>query len=242
MPKAGSSSFAHRKDTPLLALKNVQKIYRMGDELVHALKGIDLTIKREEFTAIVGQSGSGKSTLLHLVGALDTPTHGTIHLDGHDIARLSDDELAKLRGRKIGFVFQSFNLVPTLSAKENVELPLVFAGVGPEERSARAIKMLERVGLGNRVDFRPTQLSGGQQQRVAIARALVSEPEMVLADEPTGNLDSRLGEEIIALLRSLHEEGRTLVIVTHDLALARRAKRRVVLKDGQIDRIEESSS
>ena len=220
----------------LLELVDVTKSYRMGGADVEALRGVSVTIGRGEYVAVIGPSGSGKSTLLHLAGCLDRPTRGRCLLDGTAIGELSDEELSRLRNRKIGFVFQAFHLIPQLSVQENVEVPLVYAGIAAERRSALAREVIEQVGLGRRRDHRPSELSGGECQRAAIARALVVDPELVLADEPTGNLDRRTGEEITALLEALHARGVTLVIVTHDASRARRAERVIQMQDGRIER------
>lgn len=222
-------------DNAIIELRDVKKIYKLGVVEVPALAGITLKIKRGEFVAITGPSGSGKSTLMNMVGSLDLPSSGKIILDGIDITHLSESSLAQLRGRKIGFVFQQFNLISSLSALENVSLPLVFQGIPKEERDARARKILELVGLGDRMTHRPTELSGGQQQRIAIARALVIEPEVILADEPTGNLDSKTGADILSLLKKLNAEGKTVIIVTHDPGLAKQAQRIVKIKDGLLE-------
>lgn len=222
-------------DRTIIELRDVTKIYKLGKVEVPALAGITLKIKRGEFVAITGPSGSGKSTLMNMVGSLDLPTSGKILLDGTDITHLSESSLAQLRGRKIGFVFQQFNLISSLSALENVSLPLVFQGIPKSERDARAQKILELVGLGDRVKHRPTELSGGQQQRIAIARALVIDPEVILADEPTGNLDSKTGADILSLLKKLNAEGKTVIIVTHDPGLAKQAQRIVKIKDGLLE-------
>ncbi|MCO4771754.1 MAG: ABC transporter ATP-binding protein [Deltaproteobacteria bacterium] len=206
----------------------------MGDETIHALAGVTLEIQSGEFVAIVGTSGSGKTTLMHLLGCLDTPTGGTYRLNGVDVRSLSDDDLSELRNREIGFVFQSFNLLPRTSALRNVELPLVYRGVDPAERKERARAALERVGLGDRTGHRPNQLSGGQRQRVAIARALVSEPSLLLADEPTGNLDSATEHEILGLLQELNDAGNTVVLVTHEPSIAAKATRAIRLADGLV--------
>jgi len=210
--------------------------FLLGDELVEALRGIDLTIHRGEYVAIVGPSGSGKSTLMNLLGCLDTPTSGRYLLDGQEVQALDDDALAENRNRKIGFVFQSFNLLPRASAIENVALPMLYAGASRAARREAAISALRRVGLGDRLHHRPDQLSGGQRQRVAIARALVNHPAVLLADEPTGNLDQRTGTEIIALFERLHLEGVTVILVTHDHSLAERTDRQIVIVDGKIAR------
>lgn len=216
----------------IITLNNVWKVYHLGDVRVEALRGVNLDIPKGEFISILGASGSGKSTLMSLIGALDIPTDGSIYLDGHDIAELSESTLATIRGRKIGFVFQQFNLIQTLTALENVMLPLDLQEM-PNSRE-RALQLLETVGLGNRINHKPKELSGGQQQRVAIARALANDPEVILADEPTGNLDSQTGEEIMNLLIKLHLEGRTIILVTHDIELVKHAERVVHIKDGQI--------
>jgi putative ABC transport system ATP-binding protein len=209
-------------------------VYDTGKIKVEALKGIDLRIERGEFVAVVGPSGSGKSTLMNLIGCLDTPTDGIYRLAGEDVQGLSRDQLADVRNRRVGFVFQNFNLLPHISAYENVELPMIFGGVPPKERRERASGLLERVGLGDRQDHKPTELSGGQMQRVAIARALAMNPDIVLADEPTGNLDTSSGSDIMAVFSELWEQGRTLVIITHDPALAKRAGRVVTVQDGNV--------
>jgi putative ABC transport system ATP-binding protein len=219
---------------PLIQLEEVTKTYVMGDVEVHALRGVSLTIGKGEFTAIMGASGSGKSTLMNLLGCLDRPTSGRYLLDGNDVSALDADALAAIRNRTIGFVFQSFNLLSRTSALENVELPLVYAGLGTAERHARAAEALGRVGLGDRVDHHPSQLSGGQQQRVAIARALVNRPRVLLADEPTGNLDSRTSEEVMALLQELGRAGITVLLVTHEPDIAEHASRVIVMRDGRI--------
>ena len=215
----------------VIELDNIWKIYEMGEVDVVALRGVSLQIMQGDFLAITGASGSGKSTMMNLVGCLDMPSRGEIYLDGKDIAKMSESELAQIRGQKIGFIFQQFNLIPTLTALENVMLPLEFQEIKAKPRS---LELLELVGLGDRVYHLPSQLSGGQQQRVAIARALANDPDVVLADEPTGNLDSKSGIEIISLLEKLWKKGKTIIIVTHDLELAKHAKRRIQLKDGEI--------
>ncbi len=216
----------------MIELKNVQKVYPMGEVSVPALRGISLTIHPGEFVAIMGPSGSGKSTLMHLVGCLDLPNAGVIQLDGKDITKLDEDTLAQIRGKKIGFVFQTFNLIPTLTALENVELPLLFQGVPREQRRARAAELLRKVGLDGRLHHKPAQLSGGERQRVAIARALANDPEIILADEPTGNLDSESGKAILELLAQLHREGKTIILVTHNPEAAAYAQRIVRIRDG----------
>ncbi|MCY1081750.1 ABC transporter ATP-binding protein [Archangium sp. miwbw1] len=219
---------------PLIALRGVSKIYQTGDVEVAALRGVDFNVEPGEFVAIMGSSGSGKSTLMNILGCLDRPTSGQYFLDGQDVSRLDRNGLAIVRNRTLGFVFQSFNLLARTSALENVELPMLYAGIPPRERKRRAREALERVGLGARLDHHPRQLSGGQQQRVAIARALVSQPRVILADEPTGNLDSRTSIEVMALFQELRHEGITLVLVTHEPDIASHAGRVVVVKDGRI--------
>ena len=221
----------------IISLEDVWKIYRMGEVEVQALRGLTLDIKKGEFVAIMGPSGSGKSTAVNMVGCLDVPTRGKVFLEDHDISKLSESDLAQIRGRKIGFIFQQFNLINTLSALENVGLPMMFQGVPEEERNRRARKLLELVELGDRTGHRPTELSGGQQQRVAIARALVNDPAVVLADEPTGNLDSKTGSIVMDFLKKLNkEEKKTIIMVTHDAHIAKNAQRTVFLKDGRVVR------
>jgi ABC-type lipoprotein export system ATPase subunit len=219
---------------PLIALERVSRVYRMGEVEVPALDDVSLQIDSGEFVAIVGPSGSGKSTMMNILGCLDRPTHGAYHLAGTPVAQLDDDALAKLRSRTIGFVFQSYNLLPRTSALENVATPLLYQGVRRGERHRRAREALERLGLGDRVAHEPSELSGGQQQRVALARALVTEPALILADEPTGNLDSHAGAEVMTLLRGLHDQGRTVVLITHDADVAATADREIHLRDGRV--------
>jgi putative ABC transport system ATP-binding protein len=219
----------------IIVVRGITRQYVMGAETVRALRGVDLTIRRNEFVAIMGPSGSGKSTFMNVIGCLDTPTTGDYWLNGHKVSELSDDRLARIRNKEIGFVFQTFNLLPRATALQNVELPMVYAGVGTKERHAAAMVALERVGLGNRVHHRPNEMSGGQRQRVAIARALVNSPSIILADEPTGNLDSVTSEEILALFERLHDEGQTIILVTHEHDIAAHARRQVHLKDGTVE-------
>lgn len=220
---------------PLIKVKEVWKTYKMGSTAVHALRGLDLEVRPGEFVAIQGPSGSGKSTSMNVIGCLDIPTKGTIYLDGHDISKLEESDLAQIRGQKIGFVFQKFNLIPTLTALENVTLPMTFQGIPAEDRVKRGSKLLEQFGLGDRLHHKPSELSGGQQQRVAIARALAIDPPMILADEPTGNLDSKTGKEVMEFLRDLNKKHKkTIVLVTHDDVLAHVADRILFLKDGKI--------
>ena len=219
---------------PIIEMAGIRKVYDTGKVQVEALKGIDLKIGKGEFVAIVGPSGSGKSTLMNLVGCLDTPSGGDYFIGGEKVAGLSRDQLADVRNRRVGFVFQSFNLLPQISAFENVEMPLVFGGVPPKVRRARVAELLDRVGLVDRMDHKPTELSGGQMQRVAIARALAMNPDIVLADEPTGNLDTSSGTDIMGVFVDLWKQGSTLIVITHDMALARRASRIVEIRDGRI--------
>ena len=218
----------------IIHMQSIRKIYDTGKVKVEALKGIDLAVTSGEFVAIVGPSGSGKSTLMNLIGCLDTPTDGRYRLGGEDVAKLDRDQLADVRNRRVGFVFQGFNLLPQITAFENVEMPLVFGGVSVRERRERVAELLGKVGLGDRMDHKPTELSGGQMQRVAIARALAMRPDVVLADEPTGNLDTSAGGDIMELFSDLWKQGRTLVVITHDMTLARRAGRIVEVRDGRI--------
>jgi putative ABC transport system ATP-binding protein len=228
-----------RHDVPrdaVIVTRNLQREYDMGGEIVRALRGVDVTIRKNEFVAVMGPSGSGKSTLMNLIGCLDSPTAGEYWLNGHRVSELEDDELARIRNKEIGFVFQTFNLLPRATSLHNVELPLVYAGVGAKDRREQATDALTRVGLKDRMNHRPNELSGGQRQRVAIARALVNQPSILLADEPTGNLDSATGEEIMGLFEALHGTGQTIVLVTHELDIAEHARRQVHLKDGSVER------
>ena len=220
--------------THLIELKDVYKISPMGDETVHALDGVSLSIDQGEFVAIVGSSGSGKSTAMNIIGCLDVPTSGSYHLGGVDVSTMDDDQQAEIRNKMLGFIFQQYNLIPKLSVLENVELPLLYAGVPAEERRDRAIRSLERVGLADKWKHLPSQLSGGQQQRVSIARALAGSPSVILADEPTGALDSRTGREVLSFLKQLNREGDTVVLITHDNSIAVRADRIIRLQDGRI--------
>ncbi len=219
-----------------LELKDVHKTYEMGEEIVRAVSGVDLKINQGDFIAIVGPSGSGKSTMMNLVGALDLASTGNIYLDNLDIEHLEESELAQIRGRKIGFIFQTFNLIPTLTAVDNVALPMMFQGIDKEERTERAEELLIKVGLGHRLAHYPNELSGGERQRVAIARALSNDPEIILADEPTGNLDSKTGQEILEMFISLNKEGKTIIMVTHDQNLAKKANKIVRIRDGRIEK------
>ncbi len=218
-----------------LQLRDVVKTYVMGEDTVHALRGVSLEIKRNEYVAVMGPSGSGKSTLMNVIGCLDTPTSGTYSLEGQMVADMSEYQLADIRNQRIGFVFQTFNLIPRTTVFHNVELPMIYAGVGKSERRARAENAIERVGLKDRMKHKPNELSGGQRQRVAIARALVCNPSIILADEPTGNLDSKTGDEIMAILDELHKSGQTIILVTHEDYIAEHAHRVVRLRDGHIE-------
>jgi putative ABC transport system ATP-binding protein len=219
----------------VIEIDGVTKLYRMGDEIIHALRGVTLDIRRNEYLAIMGPSGSGKSTLMNMLGCLDTPTAGRYHFNRRDVSQMDDDELADIRNREIGFVFQTFNLLPRSDALHNVELPLIYAGMKPHDRRDRATQALENVGLGDRMHHKPNELSGGQRQRVAIARALVNNPSIILADEPTGNLDSKTGAEIMVLFEQLYDQGNTIIVVTHEEDIARHARRIVRLRDGLIE-------
>jgi putative ABC transport system ATP-binding protein len=221
---------------PLIETRDLWKTYQMGEELIHALRGVSIQIDRGEYVAIMGPSGSGKSTLMNLIGCLDTPSKGTYLLNGQEVSTMNDNELARIRNEEIGFVFQTFNLLPRATALHNVELPLVYAGVTARERHDRAVAALERVELGSRMAHRPNELSGGQRQRVAIARALVNNPSILLADEPTGNLDSKTGVEIMALFDRLHQAGNTIILVTHEAEVADHAHRTIAIRDGQVER------
>ena len=220
----------------LIETQNLWKTYNMGAEQIHALQGVDVSIERGEYVAIMGPSGSGKSTLMNLIGCLDTPSQGSYLLNGKLVSQMNDDELARIRNEEIGFVFQTFNLLPRATALHNVELPLIYGGVTGKERQRRAREALERVELGDRMSHRPNELSGGQRQRVAVARALVNNPSILLADEPTGNLDSKTGEEIMGLFARLHQSGNTIVLVTHEADIAAHAHRAVHIKDGKVEK------
>lgn len=226
---------------PLIKTIDLWKIYQLGKTQVEALRGVNLEIEKGEYVAIMGPSGSGKSTLMNLLGCLDTPTKGKYYLEDRDVSSLSDDELALIRNKKIGFVFQSFHLLPRTSALHNVELPLIYAGLARKERIKRAIKALEEVDLADRIHHHPSELSGGERQRVAIARALVNDPSIILADEPTGNLDSKTGAEILDLFDRIHRKGNTVIVVTHDPEVAARAERIIHLKDGRIEKEERNA-
>tara|TARA_Y100000310_G_scaffold336884_1_gene422569 strand:- start:12083 stop:12793 length:711 start_codon:yes stop_codon:yes gene_type:complete len=223
---------------PVIELKNVWKTYDMGETKVHALRGVSLKIEEGEFVAVVGPSGSGKSTMMHIVGCLDVPSKGVVSLNGRDIATLHESDLAQTRGKSIGFIFQQFNLLPMLTAEENVALPMLFQGINRQKQLQQAQQLLKQLGLRDRMDHKPTELSGGQRQRVAIARALANTPNVVLADEPTGNLDSKTGKEVMEILADLHfKKGKTVILVTHDIDLVKHAERVIYLKDGMIEKI-----
>ena len=232
----------------LIKVRDLAKIYQIGTQEVQALRSIDLDIHKNEYVALMGPSGSGKSTLMNILGCLDTPSRGTYFLNGQDVSKKEDDELAEVRNREIGFVFQTFNLLPRYSSLENVALPLIYKGVGKAERLERAREVLQQVGLGDRMDHKPNELSGGQRQRVAVARALVNKPSIILADEPTGNLDTKTSYEIMALLDDIHSLGNTIILVTHEEDIALRAKRIVRLRDGvvesdnPVEKVEQSNS
>jgi putative ABC transport system ATP-binding protein len=219
----------------LITLRNLHRVYEVGTEKVHALNGVDLDIEKNEYVAIMGPSGSGKSTMMNIIGCLDTPSQGSYMLKDQEIAKMTDDELARIRNQEIGFVFQTFNLLPRADAMHNVELPLVYAGMRHEDRRVRAREALEAVGLGDRMKHRPNELSGGQRQRVAIARALVNRPSIILADEPTGNLDTATGEEIMASFEEIWRQGNTVILVTHEADIAAHARRVVRMRDGKIE-------
>jgi putative ABC transport system ATP-binding protein len=219
----------------IIRIEGLTKHYRIGDEVIKALNGVDLSIRKNEYVALMGPSGSGKSTIMNIIGCLDTPTSGSYFLNGPDVAQLSDNELAEIRNKEIGFVFQTFNLLPRYSALDNVALPLVYAGVPKEERQERAKQALISVGLGDRLHHKPNELSGGQRQRVAVARALVNRPSIILADEPTGNLDTKTSHEIMGLFDDIHAAGNTIVIVTHEEDIARMARRIVRMRDGKVE-------
>ncbi len=219
----------------VIDIENITKKYVMGEEIIHALRGVTLQIHRNEYLAIMGPSGSGKSTLMNMLGCLDTPSSGRYEFNGRSVSDMDGDELADIRNREIGFVFQTFNLLPRSTSLRNVELPLIYAGIDPEERTERATQVLSDVGLGDRLTHKPNELSGGQRQRVAVARALVNNPSIILADEPTGNLDSKTGEEIMALFESLYQQGNTVILVTHEADIARHARRSIHLRDGVVE-------
>ncbi|MDA8276723.1 MAG: ABC transporter ATP-binding protein [Actinomycetota bacterium] len=222
------------KMKPVIFVDEIRKVYDSGAVKVEALRGVSFQIEKGEFVAIIGPSGSGKSTLMHILGCLDVPTSGRFELAGEDVSRMNEEELAAVRNRRIGFVFQQFNLLPSLNAWKNVELPLIYAGVDATRRKAMAIAALSRVGLGDRISHRPGELSGGQQQRVAIARALVTNPALILADEPSGNLDSKAATDVLGLFKELHQSGRTIVLITHDREVAAQAERTIAIRDGLI--------
>lgn len=219
----------------LIEINKITKLYEMGDEKLYALRGVDLVIEKNEYVAIMGPSGSGKSTLMNIIGCLDTPTSGDYILNGKDVHEMDDDELAEIRNREIGFVFQTFNLLPRSNALHNVELPLVYSGLSRSERLQRAEEALANVGLSDRMNHKPNELSGGQRQRVAVARALINNPSIILADEPTGNLDTKTGEEIMGLIKELNDKGNTIIIVTHEEDVAKHANRIVKIRDGMIE-------
>jgi putative ABC transport system ATP-binding protein len=225
----------NKAKNPIISVNDISRVYHIGTETIYALRSVSTIIDSGEYVAIMGSSGSGKSTLMNILGCLDTPSGGEYWLNGIDVSKMSDDELAEVRNKEIGFIFQTFNLLPRSTALENVALPLIYAGVKKEERNLRAQKTLEDVGLGDRITHRPNELSGGQRQRVAVARALVNNPSIILADEPTGNLDSKTSEEIMELFELIHKAGNTIIVVTHEEDIARHAKRIIRLKDGLVD-------
>ena len=230
-----SAEAGHTAENSVIFMEQVQKIYKMGEEYIYALRGLTVGVRKNEYVAIMGPSGSGKSTLMNLIGCLDSPTTGNYFFNGVNVAGLDDDDLAEIRNREIGFVFQTFNLLPRSDSLHNVELPLIYAGVGKDERHTRALQALEQVGLADRAGHKPNELSGGQRQRVAVARALVTRPSIILADEPTGNLDSKTGEDIMRLFHELRDQGNTLIVVTHEEDIARHAQRIVRIKDGLVE-------
>ena len=223
---------------PIIQTKNIEKVYRMGDEVIHALQSVSIDVQRSEYVAFMGPSGSGKSTLMNIIGCLDTPSSGTYLLNDQDVSDMSENDLATVRNKEIGFVFQTFNLLPRSSSLDNVALPLIYAGTGKSERQDRAMQVLESVGLGSRAYHKPNELSGGQRQRVAIARALVNNPSIILADEPTGNLDTKTSYDVMDLFQQLHDEGNTIIMVTHEDDIAHYAHRIIRLKDGLVEKDE----
>lgn len=227
---------------PVIKLRDITKFYKVGTQIVKALNGVSMDVQRNEFLALMGPSGSGKSTLMNVIGCLDTPTSGSYILNEKDVSRMLDDELAEIRNKEIGFVFQTFNLLPRYTALENVALPLIYAGMGKKERNERAREVLEQVGLADRMDHKPNELSGGQRQRVAVGRALVNKPSIILADEPTGNLDSKTSNEIMGLIEDIHQLGNTIILVTHEEDIAQYARRVVRLKDGIIDQDQQAAT
>ena len=235
-----NSSGARPLGPVVIDIENITKDYVMGEEIVRALRGVSLQIRRNEYLAVMGPSGSGKSTLMNMLGCLDTPTSGRYEFNGRNVAEMDDDELAAIRNREIGFVFQTFNLLARATSLRNVELPLIYAGMDPEAREERATQALTDVGLGDRIQHKPNELSGGQRQRVAIARALVNNPSIILADEPTGNLDSKTGEEIMVLLEDLYQRGHTIILVTHERDIAVHARRTIHLRDGVVESDEQT--